>query len=198
MNDAATASNEARVYTVVGFAGSLRRGSYNRALLRAAIELAPAGLHIETHELDALPLYNGDVEAAGVPQSVEELRGAIRHADALLIATPEYNHGVPGVLKNAIDWSSRPPRGSALNGKAAAVMGASPGTTGTARSQSQLRPAFVFTNTYALLQPEVLVARAHEKFDADGRLTDEPTRAFLKTFLDRFVELLTRFAPSRS
>jgi chromate reductase len=185
--------SEARVYTVVGFAGSLRRSSYNRALLRAAIELAPPELHIETHELDALPLYNGDVEGAGVPQTVEELRAAIRQADALLIATPEYNHGVPGVLKNAIDWLSRPPRGSALNGKVAAVMGASPGMTGTARSQSQLRQAFVFTNTYALLQPEVLVARAHEKFDADGRLVDQATRDFLATFLQRFAEFIGRF-----
>ena len=193
MTDPATAPSEARVYTIVGFAGSLRRGSYNRALLRAAVELAPAELHIETHELDALPLYNGDVEAAGVPQSVEELRAAIRQADALLIATPEYNHGVPGVLKNAIDWLSRPPRGSALNGKVAAVMGASPGMTGTARSQSQLRQAFVFTNTYALLQPEVLVARAHEKFDADGRLVDQATRDFLATFLQRFAEFIGRF-----
>jgi chromate reductase len=193
MTDSATASNEVRVYTVVGFAGSLRRGSYNRALLRAAIELAPPELHIETHELDALPLYNGDLEAAGVPQSVEELRAAVRHADALLIATPEYNRGVPGVLKNAIDWLSRPPRGSALNLKVAAVMGASPGMTGTARSQSQLRQAFVFTNTYALLQPEVLVARAHEKFDADGRLVDQATRDFLATFLQRFAEFIGRF-----
>jgi chromate reductase len=192
MTEQATASGEARVYTVVGFAGSLRRGSYNRALLRAAIELAPPQLHIETRELDPLPLYNGDVEAAGVPQSVEELRAAIRQADALLIATPEYNHGVPGVLKNAIDWLSRPPRGSALNGKVAAIMGASPGMTGTARSQSQLRQAFVFTNTYALLQPEVLVARAHEKFDADGRLIDQATRDFLGTFLQQLTQFIGR------
>jgi chromate reductase len=196
MTDQASASSAARVYTVVGFAGSLRRGSYNRALLRAAIEVAPAGLHIEVHELDALPLYDGDVEAAGVPQSVEALRVAIRQADALLIATPEYNHGVPGVLKNAMDWLSRPPHGSALNGKVAAIMGASPGMTGTARSQSQLRQAFVFTNTYALLQPEVLVARAHEKFDADGRLVDQATRDFLATFLQRFAEFIGRFTTS--
>jgi chromate reductase len=192
MTEQATVSGEARVYTVVGFAGSLRRGSYNRALLRAAIELAPPQLHIETRELDPLPLYNGDVEAAGVPQSVEELRAAIWQADALLIATPEYNHGVPGVLKNAIDWLSRPPRGSALNGKVAAIMGASPGMTGTARSQSQLRQAFVFTNTYALLQPEVLVARAHEKFDADGRLIDQATRDFLGTFLQQLTQFIGR------
>src|SRR3954452_22102370 len=192
MTDPATAANEARVYTVVGFAGSLRRSSYNRALLRAAIELAPPELHIEAHELDALPLYNGDVEGAGVPESVEELRAAIRQADALLTSTTEYNHGVPGVLKNAIDWLSRPPRGSALNGKVAAIMGASPGMTGTARSQSQLRQAFVFTNTYALLQPEVLVGRAHEKFDGDGRLIDQATRDFLGTFLQRFTEFITQ------
>lgn len=117
----------ARVFTVVGFAGSLRRGSYNRALLRAATELAPAALQIVTYELEGIPLYNGDIEAVGAPPGVVQLRDAIRHADGLLIATPEYNHGVPGVLKNTIDWLSRPPRDSALNGKVAAVMGASPG-----------------------------------------------------------------------
>jgi chromate reductase len=111
----------------------------------------------------------------------------------LLIATPEYNHGVPGVLKNTIDWLSRPPRDSALNGKVAALMGASPGMTGTARGQSQLRQAFVFTNTYALLQPEVLVGRAHEKFDAEGRLVHQATRDFLATFLQRFADLIARF-----
>jgi chromate reductase len=183
MDDSGQAATVARVFTVVGFAGSLRRGSYNRALLRAATELAPSALHIVIHELDGIPLYNGDVEAAGAPSSVVELRDAIRTAEGLLIATPEYNHGVPGVLKNTIDWLSRPPRDSALNGKVAAVMGASPGVTGTARGQSQLRQAFVFTNTYAPLQPEVLVGRAHEKFDADGRLVHQPTRDFLSTRL---------------
>ena len=168
----------------------MRRGSYNRALLRAATELTPPGLHIVIHELDGIPLYNGDIEAAGVPASVVQLRDAIRQADGLLIATPEYNHGVPGVLKNAIDWLSRPPGDTSLNGKVAALMGASPGMTGTGRGQSQLRQAFVFTNTYALLQPEVLVARAHEKFDADGRLVHQATRDFLATFLQRFADLI--------
>ena len=186
--------SEDRRYTVVGFAGSLRRGSYNRALLDGATELAPPTLHIVVHDLAAIPLYNGDLEAAGVPDSVAELRSAVRDADALLIATPEYKHGVPGVLKNTIDWLSRHPRDSALNGKVAAIVGASPGFTGTARAQSQLRQAFVFTNTYALLQPEVLVARTHEKFDAEGRLTDQATRDFLVTFLKRFAELIGRFA----
>ena len=193
MDDSGQAATVARVFTVVGFAGSLRRGSYNRALLRAATELAPSALHIVIHELDGIPLYNGDVEAAGAPSSVVELRDAIRKAEGLLIATPEYNHGVPGVLKNTIDWLSRPPRDSVLNGKVAAVMGASPGMTGTARGQSQLRQAFVFTNTYALLQPEVLVGRAHEKFEADGRLVHQATRDVLATFLERFADLIARF-----
>jgi len=183
----------ARVLNVVGFAGSLRRDSYNRALLRAATEVAPSALRIVIHELGGIPLYNGDVEAAGAPSSVVQLRDAIRSADGLLIATPEYNHGVPGVLKNTIDWLSRPPRDSALNGKVAAVMGASRGMTGTARGQSQLRQAFVFTNTYTLLQPEILVAVAHEKFDADGRLVHQATRDYLATFLQRFAELIARF-----
>jgi chromate reductase, NAD(P)H dehydrogenase (quinone) len=167
----------------------------NRALLRTATELAPPTLHIAIHELDGIPLYNGDVEDAGAPPSVVQLRDAVRQADALLIATPEYNHGVPGVLKNTIDWLSRPRRDSALNGKVAAVMGASPGMTGTARGQSQLRQAFVFTNTYPLLQPEVLVGRAHEKFDAEGRLVHQATRDFLAGFLQSFIDLIVRFTP---
>ena len=190
MDDSGLAATVARVFNVVGFAGSLRRGSYNRALLRAATELAPPALRIVMYELDGIPLYNADIEAAGAPPSVVHLRDAIRQADGLLIATPEYNHGVPGVLKNTIDWLSRPPRNSALNGKVAALMGASPGMTGTARAQSQLRQALVFTNTYALLQPEVLVGRAHEKFDADGRLVHEATRDVLATFLQHFKDLI--------
>jgi chromate reductase len=130
---------------VLGFAGSLRRGSYNRALLRAAQELAPAGMTIEVSDLAPIPLYNADVEAEGDPEPVAAFKAAIRRADALLIACPEYNHGVPGVLKNAIDWASRPPRSAALDRKPLALMGASPGMTGSARGQSQLRQAFVFT-----------------------------------------------------
>jgi chromate reductase, NAD(P)H dehydrogenase (quinone) len=180
-------------YRIVGIAGSLRRGSFNRALLRTAQELAPERLKIDIYEIRDLPLYNQDIEDQTVPQPVDSLRQALREADGLLIATPEYNHGVPGVLKNAIDWLSRPPRGSALNGKPAALMGASPGMTGTARSQSQLRQSFVFTNTPAMLQPEVLVSGAREKFDANGRLTDEPTRKFLAQFLDQFAAWIPRF-----
>jgi chromate reductase len=193
MNGSTNASSTSRAFEVVGFAGSLRRGSYNRALIRAATELAPPALHIVAYELDRVPMYNADVEAVAVPEGVAELRDAIRQPDGLLVATPEYNHGVPGVLKNAIDWLSRPPRESALNGKVAAIMGASPGVTGTARAQSQLRQAFVFTNTYALLQHEVFVGRAHEKFDTEGRLVDQATRESLAAFLERFASLIARF-----
>jgi chromate reductase len=189
VNSATTAV--APVFNVVGFAGSLRRGSYNRALLRTAKDLAPPSLQIMICELDGIPLYNDDIETAGAPPSVVRLREAVRESDALLIATPEYNHGVPGVLKNTIDWLSRPPRNNALNGKIAAVMGASLGMTGTARAQAQLLQALGATNTYALLQPEVLVAHAHEKFDADGRLTHQATREVLATFLQRFIDLIT-------
>jgi chromate reductase len=183
-------------FAVVGIAGSLRRASYNRALLRAAQELAPPTLRIEIHEIGDIPLYNEDVEKAGAPDSVARLRSEVGKADGLLIATPEYNHGVPGVMKNTIDWLSRPPRGSVLNGKPAAIMGASLGVVGTARSQNQLRQAFVFTNTPTLLQPEVLVGKAADKFDAEGRLIDQATRDFLVVFLNHFVTWMARFAAS--
>lgn len=179
---------EGNMVQILAFAGSLRAGSYNRALLRAATELAPSAMQIEIIDLTDIPLYNGDVEKQGDPEPVAAFKTAIRNADALLIATPEYNHGVPGVLKNAIDWASRPPRSAPLNEKRAAIMGASPGMVGTARAQSQLRQAFTFTNTWTMLQPEILVARANEKFDADGRLTDETTRKFLGQFLQKFYD----------
>lgn len=180
---------------VCGIAGSLRRASYNRALLRAAQELAPPAVEIRIFDRMAeIPLYNHDVEASGDPEPVQALKNAIRVADALLIATPEYNHGVPGVLKNAIDWASRPPRGSVLAGKPTAIFGASPGVTGTARAQSQLRQAFVFTNTPALLQPEILVYRASEKFDGDGSLTDEKTREFVGKLLHELADWTRRLS----
>ena len=170
---------------VLGFAGSLRKASYNRALLRAAVELAPPGLSITPFDLDDIPLYNGDVEAAGDPPGVARFKQAIGEHDGLLMVTPEYNHGVPGVMKNAIDWASRPPSGSPLAHKPAALLGASPGITGSARGQSQLRQAFEFTNSYCMPQPEMLVFRAHEKFDGAGRLTDEQTGQFPRQVPDR-------------
>jgi len=178
---------------VVGFAGSLRRGSYNRGLLRAVAELAPETMEFEAVSIDGVPLYNQDVEEAGVPGAVEALRQAVAAAEGLLIATPEYNHGVPGVTKNAVDWLSRPPRHSVLDGKPVAILGASPGITGTARGQSQLRQAFESTNSPVMPQPEILVYRAHEKFDDTGRLTDERTHTHLAKYLAAFVDWIARF-----
>jgi chromate reductase len=178
---------------VLGVAGSLRRGSLNRALLAAAAKLAPAGLTIDTFDLIDVPVYNGDVEAAGEPGSVAAMKAAMQAADAVLFVTPEYNHGVPGVMKNAIDWASRPARNAALNGKPVGIIGASPGQTGSARGQSQLRQAFEFTNSYCMPQPEILVFRAHEKFDANGELTDAKTAEFLGRYLEALRAWTLRF-----
>src|SRR5438874_3438852 len=180
---------------ILGFAGSLRKESFNRSLVRAAQELAPPNMMIEIFDLAGIPLYNGDVEAAGDPEPVAAFRQAVRAADALLMATPEYNHGVPGVMKNAIDWASRPPHQSPLDGKPVGLLGASPGMTGTARGQSQLRQAFEFTNSYCMPQPELLVFRAHEKFDAAGKLTDEKTRELLGHYLVGLGEWIGHFLP---
>ena len=178
---------------ILGVAGSLRRGSLNRALLRAAIKLAPAGLTIDAFDLAEVPLYNGDVEAAGDPAGVTAFKNAIRAADAVLFVTPEYNHGVPGVMKNAVDWASRPARDAALNGKPVGIIGASPGQVGTARGQSQLRQAFEFTNSFCMPQPEILVFRATEKFDANGDLTDAKTAEFLGKYLEALRVWTLRF-----
>jgi chromate reductase len=178
---------------ILGIAGSLRSGSLNRALLRAAVEQAPHDMAIDIFDLAQVPLYNGDVEAAGVPPGIAALKQAIAKADGVLLATPEYNHGVPGVMKNAVDWASRPPREAPLGGKPVGIIGASPGQTGTARGQSQLRQAFEFTNSYCMPQPELLVFRAHEKFDAEGRLTDATTAEYLSKYLAAFGEWVRRF-----
>src|SRR5499433_1343101 len=155
---------------VVGIPGSLREGSFNKGLLRAAVELAPAVMEIQIFtRLGDIPPYNADIDDKGNPEPVQALKTAIREADALLIATPEYNYSVPGVLKNAIDWASRPAGSSVLSRKPAAVMGASMGLHGTARAQMALRQTFVFTETYTMLRPELYLGRAHEKFDESGR-----------------------------
>ena len=173
---------------VCGIAGSLRRGSYNRSLLRAAAELAPERMTITVFDrLGELPLYDADVEAQGDPEAVVALKSAIGEADALLIATPEYNHGIPGVLKNAIDWASRPPSRTVLAGKPTTLIGASPGRTGTARAQLTLRESLASTSTPVLLGPEVLVGEAQKKFTEDGTLSDEPTRKFLRAQLERLL-----------
>jgi chromate reductase len=184
---------ETPVLRVLGVAGSLRQASFNRALLRTAVELAPPGMTLATFDLIDVPLYNGDVEAGGDPPGVVAFKDAIREADAVLFVTPEYNHGVPGVMKNAVDWASRPPRDAPLGAKPVGIIGASPGQTGSARGQSQLRQAFEFTNSYCMPQPEILVFRAHEKFDAEGRLTDEATARYLRGYLEAFAAWTLRF-----
>jgi chromate reductase len=172
---------------IVGLAGSLRQASYNRALLRAAAALAPEGMTIDIFDLAEVPLYNGDVEAGGDPEAVARLKLAIAASDGVLMATPEYNHGVPAVMKNAVDWASRPPGSAVLAGKPVGIIGASPGMTGSARGQSQLRQAFEFTNSYCMPQPELLVFKAHEKFGPDGDLADEATARYLVRYLTAFA-----------
>lgn len=168
---------------VLGFAGSLRKSSANRGLLRAAAELLPKDVTLEIFDLTPIPLYNWDVEAAGTPEPVKLFRERIAAADALLIATPEYNYSFPGVLKNAIDWASRPPRDTPLAGKPIAMMGAG-GGAGTARAQMALRQVAVFTNMLPLNKPEVMVQQAFEKFDSDGNLTDETVRPRIQALLE--------------
>ncbi|MEL7833326.1 NADPH-dependent FMN reductase [Fodinibius sp. Rm-B-1B1-1] len=178
---------------ILAFAGSLRKGSYNKAVLRASKDLAPKSMHITIFDLAGIPLYNADVEAQGNPKQVTEFKEAIRKADGLLIATPEYNHGVPAVTKNAVDWASRPTQNAPLNEKPVGILGASPGMTGSARGQSQLRQAFEFTNSYCMPQPEILVFRAHQKFDDDGNLTDEATRKYLGKYLEALYNWVNKF-----
>jgi chromate reductase len=176
---------------ILGIAGSLRRESYNRAALRAATQLMPEGASIEIFELDGIPGFNQDDEQ-NPPAKVVELKQRIREADAILIVTPEYNYSVPGVLKNAIDWASRPYGDSAWNGKPAAIMGASVGTIGTARAQYHLRQSFVFLNMFPLNQPEVMIGNASERFDAKGNLTDETTKKLIRQLLQNLVDWTRR------
>ena len=177
---------------VVGFAGSLRKKSYNRALLEAARELAPEGMLIETVEIGDLPFYNADVEAEGDPPSVAAFKAVLQQADGLLIATPEYNDGIPGVLGNALDWASRLPGRAPLAGKPVAVMGASPSQIGTARAQHHLRQILSHVHARTLPPPELLVAQAHLRFNAELRLTDDATRKVLTSLLERFSRWIER------
>lgn len=174
---------ESHSLNVLGIAGSLRRGSFNRGLIRAAVDLAPAGMHLTVHELDDVPMFNADLEAIGDPEAVHGLKQAIASADALLIATPEYNRCVPGVLKNAIDWASRPSRHSVLTNKPVAIMGASTGGGGTARAQAHLRDGLGYTNGLVLPQPEVLVPFAASRFDESGNLHDDQTKDSVRDLL---------------
>lgn len=173
--------------SIIGIPGSLRDGSYNRALLDTAADIAPEWMAIEIVDLDPIPMYDADVEAHGDPEAVAELKRQVDDADGVLIATPEYQHGISGVLKNALDWLSRPSGGSVMKGKPVAMMGASPSPVGTARAQLQLRRTLLYVGADIVAKPEVLVAGAGDKIE-DGRLVDEDSLHFLGRLLETFDE----------
>ena len=172
--------------SILGFAGSLRQGSFNGAILRAAQEMVPAGAELEIFDLGGIPPFNQDMENHPA-EKVKEFKAAIRAADALLIATPEYNYSIPGVLKNALDSASRPYGDNALNGKPVAIMGASVGMLGTARAQYHLRQSCVFLNMYPLNLPEVMVPFVQEKIDDKGNLTDLATRKKIAELVEALI-----------
>ena len=178
---------------VAGIAGSLRRGSFNRGLLHAAVECAPEGMAIEPLEIRDLPLYDADLDVDGGPETVRVFKAAILGADGLLIATPEYNYSMPGVLKNALDWASRAPE-RALNDKAIAIVGATPGRWGTVRSQLALRQMLLFPGCRVMPAPLMTLAGARDHFDTEGNLTDDETRAQLVGVLDAFATWIRQVA----
>ncbi len=179
---------------ILGIAGSLRRESYNRSALRSAVQLAPSDVSLDIFELESIPLFNQDNEQQP-PAAVVEFKKHIREADAILIVTPEYNYSVPGVLKNAIDWGSRPYGDSAWSGKPVAIMGVSSGMSGTVRAQHHLRQMFVWLNMLSLNQPEVMIGEAAKKFDAQGNLIDEKAQELIGRLLTSLAEWTRRIAP---
>jgi chromate reductase len=185
---------QSTVVKTLAISGSLRKGSYNTAALRAAAELVPDGMSLEIADISQIPLYNDDVRQAGYPPAVQTFRQQIAVADALLFATPEYNYSMSGVLKNAIDWASRPPDPPVL-GKPAGIMGATPGMWGAARAQYHLRQCFVFLNMFPVNKPEVFIAQAASKFDAQGKLTDPATRDIIGQLLVALRDWTRRLNP---
>ena len=179
---------------ILGIAGSLRQESYNRGALMAAAELVPDGATLDIFDLDGIPGFNQDDEQ-NPPVKVTEFRQLIREADAILFVTPEYNYSIPGVLKNAIDWASRPYGHNAFEGKPAAIMGASVGLIGTARAQYHLRQMMVFLNMFPINKPEVMIGNCDDKFD-QGKLTDEPTKEIIRLLLQNLVEWTQRIGTS--
>jgi len=173
--------------SILGFAGSLRKGSYNKALLRAALELLPKDAKLEVFDLEGIPPFNQDLETIA-PLMVREFKAKIRAADAILIAAPEYNYSISGVLKNAIDWASRPHGDNSFEGKPVAVMSASIGMLGGARAQYHLRQSFVYLDMYPVNKPEVIVTYAPQKIDENGNLTDETARKLIKELLENLVK----------
>src|ERR687885_1781587 len=181
----------------LGFAGSLRVGSYNKALLRAATNLLPQNATLEIFDLNGIPPFNQDLEM-DMPEKVKEFKSKIREADAILIATPEYNYSVPGVLKNAIDWASRPYGDNSFDGKPVALMSASPGMLGGVRAQYHLRQSFVYLNMYPVNGPDVIVNFAQQKFDDKGNLVDQNTMKFLGQLLRNLVSWTRRLEVEKS
>jgi chromate reductase, NAD(P)H dehydrogenase (quinone) len=184
-----------KVVKILGFAGSLRKDSYNRCLLRAALELVPKDAELEIFDLEGIPLFNQELEDQPT-EKVKEFKAKITAADAVLIATPEYNYSIPGVLKNAIDCASRPYGDNAFEHKPMAIMGASIGMTGSARAQYHLRQCFVFLTCFALNQPEVMVPFAQDKIDKDGKVTDQMTREKIRELLEALVAWTRRLSSS--
>lgn len=187
------ASNE-RGIRLVGIAGSLRKGSYNASLLRAAAELAPTGTQVEIASIVGIPLYDGDLEAErGIPEPVTKLKDRIAAADGLLIVTPEYNNSLPGVLKNAIDWLTRPSRDipRVFGDKPVAIMGATPGGGGTRLAQTAWLPVLRTLGTRAWFGKQLYVAKAGEVFDADGQLVDAKVAELLATFMAGFAAFVS-------
>ena len=186
--------------SILGFAGSLRKESYNKAILQAAAGLVPDNAELSIFDLEGIPPFNQDLEKEP-PEKVKDFKTKIRTADAILISTPEYNYSIPGVLKNSIDWASRPYGDNVLEGKPVAIMGASIGMIGTARAQYHLRQCFVFLNMYPLNRPEVMVPFAHEKIDKGGKVTDSKTlekiRELLESLVDWTLFLKTRVERNR-
>jgi chromate reductase len=178
-------------FKIIGFAGSLRKDSYNKALLRAAMELLPEGVALEIFDLEGIPPYNQDLDGTP-PQKVTDFKAKIRGADALLIATPEYNYSIPGVLKNAIDWASRPYGDSAFQDKPIAIMGASIGMLGTARAQYHLRQCCVFLQMHAVVDTEVMIPFVSDKVDSKGQLTDDKTKEKIRELIESLIRWTKR------
>ncbi len=184
-------------FKILGLAGSLRHASFNRGLIRAARELAPEGVTVEPYDgLGEIPFFNRDVEDEGDPAPVKKLKENIREADAVLIATPEYDYAIPGVLSNALEWAMRPP--SPIRHKPVGIVGASPASAGTARGQMVLRQILLHAPAYTMPEPQMLVPNAHERFDENGNLVDEETRERMRRFLVALVGWAERFRQSEA
>lgn len=181
-----------KTYHFVAISGSLRKASYNTMVLKTLQKIAPKHIRIKQLLIDDVPFYNADLHEKKFPAAVEKLNDAIKKADAVIFVTPEYNYSIPGALKNALDIISRSPK-KPFNLKPVGIMGASPGLLGTARAQYHLRQTMVFLNAYAMNQPEIMISKVNEKFDASEKLTDQETATMLLKFLDALAEFSDTF-----